>query len=74
MIVYEDLVADYEETIRRTLRFLQIPEADHVPIAATKMKSQTDNTTDQWLNQYLAFKKSNAGQKRREPAGPDRRR
>jgi LPS sulfotransferase NodH len=52
LVIYEDLVADYENTLRRALNFLEIPEADDVPIAPTTMKPQSDGRTDEWLKQY----------------------
>lgn len=60
VVVYEDLVVNYEPTVREVLRYLGIPGADRVAIPPTKMKVQSDGMTDAWFRRYLDFKQLSA--------------
>lgn len=57
-IVYEDLIDNYEATIRRTLQFLELPHWDTIPIAPPRVKQQSDKTSEDWVANYLTFQKN----------------
>ncbi len=56
VIVYEDLVARYEETIRAALQHLGIPGAEALEAAPVSMKKQADGQSEQWVQRYLLLK------------------
>lgn len=53
VIVYEDFVAHYEETLRETLQHLALPGADRLPISPVSTKKQADAQSEQWVQRYL---------------------
>jgi LPS sulfotransferase NodH len=59
-LVYEDLVADYEGSIRSILRSLDVPDADAVAIQPARLRRQSDARSETWLAQYQAFLASGA--------------
>lgn len=56
VIVYEDFVARYEETVREALEHLGLPDAQAVEIAPVSMKKQADELSEQWVQRYLGCK------------------
>jgi LPS sulfotransferase NodH len=60
-LYYEDFVADYAEGIRTVLKWLNIPDAETVPIRDPRLKRQSDTKTEEWLIEYLRFKKTHGG-------------
>lgn len=49
---YEDLATNYEETIRRALRVLGVP--DEVPVPAQRLAKQASGWNDGLIARYLA--------------------
>jgi LPS sulfotransferase NodH len=49
-IVYEDLIADYEATLRALLDFLGLDASIHIP--APRTHKQADALNDAWLDRY----------------------
>jgi LPS sulfotransferase NodH len=66
-IIYEDFVGHYEETVRDVLEFLEIPQARQVEIVPPRVKSQSDGTTEDWMKQYVEFKRNRRASKANEP-------
>ncbi len=56
VIVYEDFVASYQETVRETLQRLGIPGAELVECAPRSMKKQADEQSEQWVQRYQRLK------------------
>lgn len=56
VIVYEDFVAHYEQTVREALQHLALPGADRLPIAPVSTKKQADAQSEQWVQRYLRCK------------------
>lgn len=56
VVMYEDFVLKYEETAIQILKYLGIPEAENVQFAATRMKKQADEETEQWVQRYHYLK------------------
>jgi LPS sulfotransferase NodH/Flp pilus assembly protein TadD len=54
-IVYEDFVADYEGTLRRILRFLDLP--DDVDIPPPQLTKLADAVSAEWTEKFLAIAK-----------------
>jgi LPS sulfotransferase NodH len=52
-VVYEDMIEDYEKTVRDVLAFLDISCADQITITAPRLKPQRDDTTEEWVHLYL---------------------
>lgn len=63
LVVYEDLVASYEETALNILRFLRVPIPPNFAFAERRMKQQADTLSEDWVRRYYAF------QQKREKAG-----
>jgi trehalose 2-sulfotransferase len=55
-LFYEDFSRSYSETIRGVLKWLNISDAETVPIRHARLTRQSDDQTEQWLAQYLEFK------------------
>jgi LPS sulfotransferase NodH len=55
-LFYEDFVTTYVETLRTVLKWLNIPDAEIVPIRDPCLTRQSDAQTEQWLAEYLEFK------------------
>ena len=51
-LVYEDLVAHHDATVRGVLDFLQIPDREHVRIAAPAFAQLADELSDAWCERY----------------------
>lgn len=56
VIIYEDFVSRYEETVREALKRLGVPGAEMVEVAPVSMKKQADEQSEQWVQRYLRLK------------------
>jgi trehalose 2-sulfotransferase len=56
VIIYEDSVANYEETVRKALQHLDIPGTELVTCSPVTMKKQADAQSEQWVQRYLQLK------------------
>ncbi len=56
VIVYEDFVARYQETVREALGRLGLPDAQTLEVASVALKKQADELSEQWVQRYLACK------------------
>ena len=61
VVTYEDFAENYEAVIRRILAFLGVPGADDLPIVSTRLKKQSDATTDEWAAHYLELRGRDGG-------------
>jgi trehalose 2-sulfotransferase len=59
-LTYEDLVADYEGSIRSVLRLLDVPDADAVAIRPARLRRQSDARSEAWLAQYETLRSNGA--------------
>jgi LPS sulfotransferase NodH len=57
VVMYEDLAADYDGTIRMVLNWLGVPGVGSVEIPPPKLKKQADSTSEEWAQRYLEFKR-----------------
>jgi LPS sulfotransferase NodH len=53
-IVYEDLVAKFETTVRSVLEFLRVPHAHAVTIPRPAFEALADEINDAWYDRFLA--------------------
>jgi len=53
-VVYEDLVANFEATVRSVLEFLQLPHAGETPVPPPAFEALSDEINDAWYERYLA--------------------
>jgi LPS sulfotransferase NodH len=53
VVVYEDLVADWEPTLRRVLAFLEIEGAEDVELPRPPLARQSDDRSRAWVERYL---------------------
>jgi LPS sulfotransferase NodH len=56
VIVYEDFVVRYEETVREALQHLGIADAEALEVTPVSMKKQADEQSEQWVLRYLQLK------------------
>ncbi len=56
VIVYEDFVTAYEETVLSILRFLGIPIPSDLVFKERQMTKQADTLSDDWVREYLRHK------------------
>ncbi len=61
VIQYEDLVADYPGTIVNVLKWLEVPDAEHVSIPPPRLRRQSDARTEEWLTRYAAWENDGGG-------------
>lgn len=59
VIDYEDLAGAYEETVRATLDFLQIPGRD-IPIGRTRHEKQGDELSQRWIERFKTRQRRSA--------------
>lgn len=52
VVIYEEFVPRYEETARDVLQFLDIPIPSDLKFAERKMKRQSDDLTEKWVEAY----------------------
>lgn len=57
VVIYEEFVPRYEETAREVLRFLDIPIPSDLKFAERKMKRQSDDLTEKWVEAYYQQQK-----------------
>ena len=55
IVVYEDFIQTYEQTALKLLDGLGIPHPPTVPFDPRKMKQQTDDLSEEWVQRYLAL-------------------
>lgn len=55
-VYYEDLAADYRSTVVRVLKWLEVPNANAVPVRPTRLKRQSTARNEDWLKRYALFK------------------
>jgi trehalose 2-sulfotransferase len=55
-VFYEDFVDAYERTALRILDYLQIPVPDNLVFGERKMRQQSDELTEEWVQQYYQVK------------------
>jgi LPS sulfotransferase NodH len=53
-VVYEDLVAKFETTVRSVLEFLRVPNARAMTIAQPAFEPLADEINDAWYDRFLA--------------------
>jgi LPS sulfotransferase NodH len=64
-VIYEDFVASYEETVFQILDYLQIPVPAQLVFGERKLKKQTDEQSEEWVQRYYEIKqKEDRAQKR----------
>ena len=51
-VVYEDLIAGYEPTMRALLAFLEIPGRDAIEIAAPAFERLADDVSETWVQRF----------------------
>lgn len=51
-VVYEDLVLQYEQTVRRALDYLDIPWPEAFVLPAPRMQKQADTLSEDWVRRY----------------------
>jgi LPS sulfotransferase NodH len=52
VIIYEEFVLAYEEIATKALRFLDIPVPSTMVFAERKLKRQSDELTEKWVEAY----------------------
>jgi trehalose 2-sulfotransferase len=52
-VIYEDLVTDYQNVVRGTFAFLELPGASTLAVTAPRLRQQRDELTEIWLRAYL---------------------
>ena len=70
-IVYEDLAAEYEPTLRRVLRWLGLPEAETVAVPHPRLQRQADARNQEWATRYHAEEAAVQGGDRAESTRSD---
>jgi LPS sulfotransferase NodH len=53
-IIYEELVETFDETLRRTLRFLEIADADTIALPHPPLRRQSDGRSREWVERYVS--------------------
>lgn len=57
-VVYEDFVSAYEGTALQILDFLHIPVPNNLVLGERKMRKQSNEQTEEWLQQYYQMKQT----------------
>lgn len=52
-ILYEELVEHWEPTMRRTLHFLGVPDADRIPLPEPPLQRQAGGRSREWVGRYI---------------------
>ncbi len=55
-VVYEDFVDTYEETVSQILAYLQIPLPAQLVFGERKLKKQTNEQSEEWVQRYYEMK------------------
>src|SRR5579872_380504 len=58
-VVYEDLVLDYEGTVRRALEYLQIPLPAAFAFPPPRLQKQADAVSEEWVRRYYESQRAN---------------
>jgi LPS sulfotransferase NodH len=53
-IIYEELVEAFDDMLRRTLRFLDIPDADTLALPHPPLQRQSGGRSREWVERYVA--------------------
>ena len=53
VVVYEDLVERYEDTVLELLDYLGIPQPKDLSFAARTMRKQADVLSEKWYHQHM---------------------
>jgi trehalose 2-sulfotransferase len=53
-VIYEDLVRTWDDTLRRTLEFLRIPQAQAIELPHPPLERQADKRSRQWVQRFIA--------------------
>lgn len=69
-VVYEDLVLDYEGTVRRVLEYLDVPLPSGYRFPPPTLRRQGDSLSDEWTRRYLAAAERRHGCRRILNLGP----
>jgi trehalose 2-sulfotransferase len=56
VIVYEDLIRDYEVTLQKALHYLAIPLPKDLVFARPRMEQQSDTHSQEWVQRYRQLK------------------
>jgi LPS sulfotransferase NodH len=52
-VVYEELVEHWESTLRRTLRYLGVPDADAIELPDPPLQRQSNARSQEWVERFL---------------------
>jgi LPS sulfotransferase NodH len=52
-VLYEDLIAYWDETLRRALQYLGLPGAEDLPLPDPPLQRQSDNRSRAWVERFL---------------------
>jgi len=63
-VIYEDLIIDYEGTVRRVLEYLGISLPDSYRFPSPSLKRQADALSDEWTERYQAIVTRRHGRER----------
>jgi trehalose 2-sulfotransferase len=55
-VVYEDLISDYDRTLRTVLKYLEIPYYDPTPLLPTGLRKQATEESDRWASRFYQEK------------------
>ncbi|HEX8111142.1 MAG TPA: Stf0 family sulfotransferase [Kofleriaceae bacterium] len=69
-VVYEDLIAAYEPTMRALLEFLQIPGRDAIELAAPAFERLADEVSEAWVQRFHRELDTRLAEQARAPAPP----
>ena len=58
VVVYEDFIRGYEETVVRVLDFLNIPVPNDLDLTAPRLQKQADELSGDWVERYRDLKQS----------------
>jgi hypothetical protein len=58
VIRYEELASEFPSAIRKVLRWLEVPTADSVDLAAPRLRRQSNERNEEWLARYTAIKRA----------------
>ena len=58
VVVYEDFLQAYEETVIGILEYLDVPVPQHLPQGAMRLQRQADKLSDEWVAKYRKINQS----------------
>jgi LPS sulfotransferase NodH len=56
-VIYEELIAAYEQTAMQILHELSIPVPQSLQFAPRRMRQQADALSEEWVQRYLEYKR-----------------